>query len=401
MLFAFSLGNIFWNLNETIHRFLSPENQAMRYMHLSSSTVMVLVVVCSLLTKSLYMVSFLHTSPLNPFSSELHHEVVHNKTRNHMGDNMDSGTMAARFGIVYMGNEHHFGVQRGNFQRGSCPNVYVSLQSLSRYFPTTNDTKHNNNSNNNSSSSSHFYPEPVVIILHDDILSASMQEALQNASRFPMEFHSIVYAQPQDEKWANDSLINYERMCAFWFHYFFEVQGLPDYIMQLDTDTCITSDMRINPFHYMVENKMEYMYHSTFLEPPEVIVDLKDFFLENPGQPVNNHSILIPWQSKGVNHGAMEVISTNLEWFYMPAFRRPSILEWREKVWHNGGIFRHRWGDAPLRTTMVLTMFHSNRVSRFCPFSYNHSFWYPFNSCKERSGIFVDLDGWNIVTLNQ
>ena len=368
----------------------------MRYTHLRSSIVVVLVVVCLLLTKYLFLVPFLQTLPLKPSKTGFHHEVF-NKSKTHM-DNNDTGSVAASFGFVYLGNEHQFGVQRGNFKRGSCPNVYASLQSLSLYFPTTNATKYNNNDNNNNNNNTHLYPEPVVIILHDDALSASTQEALQQASRFPIKFHSIVYAQHQDEKWANHSLINYERMCAFWFHYFFEIQSLPDYIMRLDTDTCITSEMRINPFHYMVENKMEYMYHSTFMEPSEVIVELKDFFLNHPGQPVNNHSILIPWWPSGPDDGVMEVFSTNLEWIFMPAFRRPHLLKWREEVWDNGGIFHHRWGDAPLRTNMVLTMFNSSHISQFCPFSYNHSYWDPFKSCHERTGIFVHLDGWNIVT---
>jgi hypothetical protein len=85
-------------------------------------------------------------------------------------------------------------------------------------------------------------------------------------------------------------------MCAFWFHYVFELDFLPSYVMRLDTDSCLTSKMEIvNPFQYMYGNKIEYMYHSTFHDFPGVIEELKDFVIQHPGHPVNNHSPLVLW----------------------------------------------------------------------------------------------------------
>jgi hypothetical protein len=69
----------------------------------------------------------------------------------------------------------------------------------------------------------------------------------------------------------------------------------------------------------------------------------------------------------------MNVFSTNLEWFYMPAFRRQHILHWKEEGQLYGGIFCKRWGDAPLRTIVVTEFLNSSRVARFCNFAYNHS----------------------------
>ena len=54
---------------------------------------------------------------------------------------------------------------------------------------------------------------------------------------------------------------------------------LPSYVMRLDTDSCLTSKMEINPRQYLYGNKIEHMHHSTFHEFPGVIEELKDFVI--------------------------------------------------------------------------------------------------------------------------
>ena len=291
--------------------------------------------------------------------------------------------------FVYLGNEEHLSVRELRDDRPNCRSVYESLWSLASHFPSAK---------NNISANSSF-PEPVVIILHENELTNFTRHALTYFSPFPIYFHEIVYEQPRDRKWENVTIkfegLPYLRMCAFWFHYIFELEFLPDYIMRLDTDSCLTSNMKINPFQYMYENNVEYMYHSTFGESHDLIEELKDFVIQHPGQHVNR--TLSMWRD---GH-EMEVFSTNLEWMYVPAFRRPDVVAWYDKVGRNGGVFRNRWGDAPLRTVVVAMFFNSSKVSRFCNFSYNHSFWDPLKECLGKAGDpYVNKFGWNMVYMN-
>ena len=284
----------------------------------------------------------------------------------------------SKFAFVYMGNEDHFSkVRSGN--RFTCPSIYDSLRALGKHFPITQEG----------------IPEPEVIILYDKELSNATCEDLKEASRFPMSFHKIIFDNPRDAQWANITDIQYKRMCAFWFHYFFELTFLPDYVMRLDTDSCVTSDMVVNPFQYMQTNKLDYMYNAMFLEPPFVIEGLKDFIHKHPGHPVNNNTALSLWPKDDPE--AMNVFSTNIEWFYMPAFQQQHILDWKEEVRQDGGIFHHRWGDAPLRTIVGTTLLNSSRIARFCTFSYNHSIWEPFTACVDNRDGLVEEFGWNIV----
>jgi len=287
--------------------------------------------------------------------------------------------------IVYLGNEKHFVKQRKG--RPSCSSVYDSLKSLATYYRPVDYR---------SDSTIFSGVDLSVIMMYDGKLSNSTRLALTEASPFPLYFREILYIQPRDDKWANVSIVGYKRMCAFWFHYLFELEFLPDYIMRLDTDSCLVSNVDINPFQYMVENQIEYMYHSIIGGRLDLVEGLKEFIIENPGQSFNNNSALTLFKK-----GHIELFTNNVEWLYLPAFRRPPILEWKEKVRQNGGIFRIRWGDAPLRTIVTTMFFNNSRISRFCSFSYNHSRWTTLKACTKKKDDLVDRFGWNIVYLNK
>jgi Glycolipid 2-alpha-mannosyltransferase len=289
--------------------------------------------------------------------------------------------------IVYLGNEGHFGSQRSG--RPSCGSILESLQSLARHLPLVAMT-----TNNQSSS---YQEAPVIMFLHEDELSNATIDALTDASPFPVSFHKFVFDQPRDKQWENEKDLNYKRMCAFWFHYFFELDFLPDYVMRMDTDSCLTSDMDIDPFEYVIENNVEYMYHSTLMDHPSVLVGLSDFVKQHPGGSPNNvNRTALFWPAGGEN--IMIAHSTNLEFMYVPSFRTPQVLEWKDGVRRNGGIFRERWGDAPLRS-LVTAMF-LDTVTRFCPFTYNHSSWGERRQCVGTEFPVENGLGWTTVYRN-
>jgi hypothetical protein len=143
----------------------------------------------------------------------------------------------------------------------------------------------------------------------------------------------------------------------------------------------------------MHQFQMDYMWHSTFNEPGNVIANLSKFVSEHPGNPHTDHQNdpLMLWNNRS---GHMDVFSTNLEWVRIEAFRRQEIMDWKEEVERNGGIYRHRWGDAPLRTIVATQFLNTSRVGRFCGFSYNHSSWDPFRACNEVGKRVTDLYRW-------
>lgn len=261
--------------------------------------------------------------------------------------------------------------------RKNCPSLLHSLGSIARHFPVPDEDS-----------------IPDIIILSDVTLDNATQAKIKQASPFPVKFHmNVPFSKTEDEPDVipgdgSDFDQSYKRMCAFWFKYFFHLDFLPQYVMRMDTDSCLTSDMPKNPFVTMREREIDYMYYSTFREPGKVIINLKNFTETHPGNPNVDHDndVELLWQ-ENTTDGEMRVFSTNIEWFNMPAFRRSEILEWTEQVMESQGIFNHRWGDAPLRTLIATKFFNSSAVARFCNFAYTHSVWEPFLACDPNNDI--------------
>ena len=256
-------------------------------------------------------------------------------------------------------------------ERTQCPSLLHSIRSLGRHVPRDNSS------------------DLSLIILSDLALDNKTKEEIRNASLFPVDFQENVNLIHTDLEVNVTKDLYYKRMCAFWFYFFFQLPFLPDYVMRMDTDSCLTSDMPSNPFHTMREHHMEYMWYSTFHEPSDVIEELRDHVKQHPGPTRNvdhDHDVDLLWEEKPTNAN-MRVFSTNIEWMYVPAFRRPEVLAWMESVLKDGGVYDHRWGDAPLRSILATRLFNKSAVGRFCNFSYGHSVWEPFLPCDPAEDI--------------
>ena len=134
---------------------------------------------------------------------------------------------------------------------------------------------------------SSFNPEPVLIILLITDFQNSTQQSLLQALCFPVEIHSIVFTHSQGDKWAkqNQHGLKVNVYLLDTLRLYFKLQGLPDCIMQWNTDTCSVSDMGTNPFHYIFENQMMYMCHFTIVVPSTLVKVLMYFIVQNPVGP--------------------------------------------------------------------------------------------------------------------
>merc|ERR1712166_967012 len=48
------------------------------------------------------------------------------------------------------------------------------------------------------------------------------------------------------------------------------------------------------------------------------------------------------------------VFATNWEVVHLPSFQEPRVARFIDYIYDNGGIWKSRWGDAPLRTITAL-----------------------------------------------
>lgn len=269
-----------------------------------------------------------------------------------------------------------------------CPTLFHSIESVARYLPPD------------------FSADTKIIIMMDQDIPHETKRQIIKVSPYPVEFRSNitmihselesqfywngVAVEQQQEQQQQHEQLDYKRMCLFWFDTFFRLPFLPDYVMRMDSDSCLTSPMIDNPFRVMRQQRLDYMWYSTVREPRAVTEDLRYFMRQHPGRPrdINHrHDTDWLWAEMDDEHMEMRVFSTNIEWFHIPAFQRPDVVEWIDEVVQSGGIYRHRWGDAPLRTILATRFFNTTAVGRFCQFSYQHSIWIPFHPCDPLADI--------------
>ena len=118
-------------------------------------------------------------------------------------------------------------------------------------------------------------------------------------------------------------------------------------------------------------------------------------------QFLHNHS-LIPstavqkTQTDTLNQYSLAIIFTNFAIANVSLFRDHSwIRAWLQVADRNGGIYRHRWGDAPVHTLGLTQFIEEKQIARLRYFGYMHRREYvcargtPDDSCKQQVQLFL------------
>jgi hypothetical protein len=173
----------------------------------------------------------------------------------------------------------------------------------------------------------------------------------------------------------------YHHMCRFWNQQVFLVPELNhfDYILRLDTDSLITTPWVSDPFVAMQESGAVYGYKCISPDFPEYVTNMINF----TSQYVASHSVepkfpgFKEYLSSTSSAGGAPLVPmpyTNLEILSLRWFNSPPVARFLNAS--DGGplfgIYRHRWGDAPLRA-MVLGLFAAEEgVRAISEFEYIH-----------------------------
>ncbi|CAF1456887.1 unnamed protein product [Rotaria sordida] len=68
-------------------------------------------------------------------------------------------------------------------------------------------------------------------------------------------------------------------------------------------------------------------------------------------------------QTRWFNSYSLAIIFTNFAIANVSLFRDHSLIRaWLHKVDRNGGIYRHRWGDAPIHTLILTQLISRNQL---------------------------------------
>jgi Glycolipid 2-alpha-mannosyltransferase/Nucleotide-diphospho-sugar transferase len=181
--------------------------------------------------------------------------------------------------------------------------------------------------------------------------------------------------------------IGYRNMCYFFsgpiaFHP--ALQSF-EYFWRLDSDSFLLSSIDKDPFLEMKSNGWKYGYITTQCDWHVVTEGISPIVEKSTG--VNLGSVLPPAfsdssckrgssnieQQSGYNN---RIFYNNFEFVDLSVIRSKSYQSAWEKIDEAGGIYSHRWGDAPIRTMLIHSLLPASAIHQFHEMSYYHTGFY-------------------------
>ncbi len=145
---------------------------------------------------------------------------------------------------------------------------------------------------------------------------------------------------------------NYQLMIRFWFKILFELPQFKkyEYIMRLDDDSTILG-IWINVFDEMRSKRAVYFANDQDADSEKTLPGtMKLPYIALRYIIVSNITVKQPKMIR-YGFGDSHILSyfNNFEVMKLEFFRRQNVRQWIEEVDRTNGIFKYRWGDAPLR----------------------------------------------------
>jgi hypothetical protein len=246
-------------------------------------------------------------------------------------------------------------------KRGELNSLRVSLTQLSRLL-----------ANN---------PRPVVVFHEGDIGDNVTQLSLAQAagSRTPLGFERIQFHNGSNRPGGiyRRYPVGYLHMCRFFALMLptHPLLTLFSFYWRLDAHSYIFGSKPIkDPFEIMEKRRIQYAFVMGNEEGEMFANGLWSFF----HQFLDYHCLKPSSSFRKTQTGwfggySQAIFFTNFAIANVSVFRDHSLIRgWLNKVDHNGGIYRSRWGDAPLHT-LALTQFIDRKfIGRFTYFGYFH-----------------------------
>ena len=159
--------------------------------------------------------------------------------------------------------------------------------------------------------------------------------------------------------------IAYRHMCRFHAKLLYEqpiLAGL-QYIWRLDDDSFITRPVGYDVFQLMRDRRIQYGFRVVINDSSECVRGL--------------------WEAVDV-YVKQRAITPKFRWprsqMYYNNFELSDLDVWRSRKYRDyidyidrtGGIFYHRWGDAPIKSLAVALFIPENRTHCFSNIAYEH-----------------------------
>lgn len=264
-----------------------------------------------------------------------------------------SEDLARRCAFVYLATSNHTDID----------NLGFSLQSLNKYFKS--DMKYN------------------IVIVHEDI-PPIVRGRLQSLSEVPIQFREFQLEGPSTLNLSNEvptftkrSTWGYQNMIRFWFYSAMLAEASEsapftdlDYVVRLDSDSAFTGEISRDFIKDFIFSGAQYGYHQRIGKDcgENITYGLKELaksYVELNGISPRSSRLWVSLINSTSGH-CLPKFENHFEIINMRFFRsHAGIQDWIKVVDTNGGIFRHRWGDAVLRFITVALYAAPEKLIRY------------------------------------
>ncbi|CAF3396955.1 unnamed protein product [Rotaria socialis] len=224
-------------------------------------------------------------------------------------------------------------------------------------------------------------PRPVVIFHEGDFNDTNIQKSLAKTlgDRTPLGFECIQFSNS-----SHQTRFIHRRLSHKYFHMcrFFTIM-LPNHPLltlfslywRLDSHSYIFGPKPIeDPFEIMQKRQIQYAFIMVNEEADHYATGLFGLFNEF----LNEHCLKLSpsvrqTQITWFGRYSLAMIFTNFALANVSLFRDHSLIRaWLHMVDRNGGIYRERWGDAPIHTLILTQLISRNHIVRLRYFGYMH-----------------------------
>jgi FkbM family methyltransferase len=220
-----------------------------------------------------------------------------------------------------------------------------------------------------------------IIIFHEDFSDELIAE-IRGDAKSSIGFERVEFSIPD---FLNENEIpeyfgpyrhniGYRHMCRFFSGLIYQYPVLKgyDWYWRLDTDSLITDKVNYDLFSYMEKKGYVYGYRVIVPEAQEVVIGLweavKKYIQENNIRP--------EFLRKFLKNGEWNrnMYYTNFEISRFDFWRSDKYTRFFNYLDEAGGIYKQRWGDAPIHTFAVSMFLPERKTHCFHGISYKHQF---------------------------
>ena len=211
-----------------------------------------------------------------------------------------------------------------------------------------------------------------IIIFHEEDLVKHLEE-IRTFTLSDVYFQQISFILPDfiTDPVVFDipclSRIGYRHMCRFHAKGVYQqpiIRGL-EYYWRLDDDSLLLSDVPYDVFTFMRDREFVYGYSWKHFDNMKCTLGLwdatRDFINKTHLQP----QFFDKWKDPQLYYNNFEISKLSV-WLSR------TYADYIEHIDRLGGIFYHRWGDAPIKAIAISLLVPENKVHHFQDIGYQH-----------------------------